>query len=54
MERSDYLAKAVRYANRIISSSQYFHDKHDSDSPLYNLASDFTPTHELPFNPSWA
>ena len=54
MERRDYLAKAVRYANRIISSSQYFHDKHDSDSPLYNLASEFTPTHQLPFHPSWA
>lgn len=54
MERRDYLAKAVRYANRIISSSQYFHNKHDSDSPLYNLASEFTPTHQLPFHPSWA
>ena len=52
--RKDSYAKAVRYAKRIVSTSDYFHDPNEKTNPLYNLSSDYTPDSNFAIHPSWA
>ena len=52
--RKDSYAKAVRYAKRLLSTSEYFHDSDKIDNPLYDLSSDFTPERNFAVNSSWA
>ena len=52
--RKDSYAKAVRYAKRLLSTSEYFHDLDKDNNPLYDLSSDFTPESNFAINLSWA
>jgi hypothetical protein len=52
-KRNDSLAKAIRHAACVISSSQYFRDANEND-PLYQNASQYIPRNGQLFQSGWA
>ena len=51
--RNDAIAKAIRYASKVISTSNYFKD-HKAEDPLYLETKSFSPSHDQIFKPGWA
>ena len=53
MVRNDAIAKAIRYASTVISTSNYFKD-HKAEDPLYLETESFSPLPDQIFKPGWA
>ena len=53
MIRNDAIAKAIRYASTVISTSNYFKD-HKAENKLYLETESFSPSSNQIFKPGWA
>ena len=52
--RNDTIAKAIRYAANVITSSRYYVDCQSANNPIYNEASQYEMPEEDLFKPGWA